>query len=133
MWNHHNLLKKRIGHLSSKERFRTRLNNHIQSNRRLQTHVLHDHVHVLNISVTDGLFIAYTRMTVTITPANKHPPRFTAAQYRAHVTENLPEETAVTVLMATDDDWGKFGEFTYQFVGNEAAKYFRISKTSGKY
>ena len=114
VWNHHNLVKNR--HDSSKVHQRHHL----------------DHIHVLNISVTDGLYMAYSRLTVTITPVNNFAPLFTHDQYRVHVTENLPSETAVTVLIASDQDWGEFGEFTYHFVGEEATKNFRISETTGK-
>lgn len=41
--------------------------------------------------------------------------------------------TPVNRVVATDADSGLYGQFSYQFVGDDAHKYFRINENTGSY
>lgn len=88
--------------------------------------------HILNISVTDGVFTAYTRLAVSITPVNSHSPTFKVAQYSTHIQENAAIKTTITQVSARDMDSGRYGDVTYHFIGDDAHKYFRINENTGK-
>lgn len=87
--------------------------------------------HVLNISVSDGVFTAYTRLLVSITPVNAHSPTFKVAQYSARVRENGPIKTSVAQVSAWDVDSGRYGDVTYHFIGDMAHNFFRINENTG--
>ena len=88
--------------------------------------------HVLNISVSDGVFTAYTRLLVSISPVNAHSPTFKVAQYSAHITENAALKTTIAQVSARDVDSGRYGDVTYHFIGDNAHKFFRINEITGK-
>ncbi|XP_063848744.1 fat-like cadherin-related tumor suppressor homolog isoform X3 [Scylla paramamosain] len=88
--------------------------------------------HVLNISVSDGVFTAYTRLLVSITPINAHSPTFKVAQYNAHLRENAGIKTTIAQVSARDVDSGQYGDVTYHFIGDNAHKFFRINENTGE-
>ncbi|XP_076056118.1 FAT atypical cadherin kugelei isoform X2 [Oratosquilla oratoria] len=88
--------------------------------------------HLLNVSVSDGVFTSYTHLAITIVPVNAHSPTFRLARYEAHLPEDASVGTRVTTVSATDEDSGHFGEITYHFVGDEAQKFFRMNENSGE-
>ncbi|XP_064094852.1 fat-like cadherin-related tumor suppressor homolog isoform X3 [Macrobrachium nipponense] len=87
--------------------------------------------HVLNISVSDGVFTAYARLAVSITPVNGHSPTFKVAQYDAHIPENSAVKTIVAQVSARDVDSGRYGDVTYHFTGDNALNFFRINENTG--
>nr|XP_053631087.1 fat-like cadherin-related tumor suppressor homolog isoform X2 [Cherax quadricarinatus] len=87
--------------------------------------------HILNVSVSDGVFTAYTRVVVTITPVNAHSPTFKVAQYDASIQENSAIKTTVAHVSARDGDSGRYGDVTYHFIGDDAHKFFRINENTG--
>lgn len=89
--------------------------------------------HLLNISVTDGVFTAYTRLAISVTPVNAHSPKFDATNYEYRIKENSPQEMYLTTIVATDEDFGHYGDLTYHFVGEEADRYFRIGENTGRF
>ncbi|KAG0721076.1 Protocadherin Fat 1 [Chionoecetes opilio] len=88
--------------------------------------------HVLNISVSDGVFTAYTRLLVSITPINAHSPTFRVAQYSARIQENAAPKTSIAQVAARDVDSGRYGDVTYHFIGDRAHKFFRINENTGE-
>ncbi|CAL4064237.1 unnamed protein product, partial [Meganyctiphanes norvegica] len=90
-----------------------------------------DH-HILNVSVTDGVFTAYTPLAVSIAPVNDYSPTFDMTQYEAKIIENAQRKTRVIKVSAMDRDSGRYGDVTYHFVGDQAQKYFRINENTGE-
>lgn len=88
--------------------------------------------HVLNISVSDGVFTAYTRLLVSITPVNAHSPTFKVAQYSVHIRENGPLKNTIAQVSARDVDSGRYGDVTYHFIGDMAHNSFRINENTGR-
>ncbi|OQR72387.1 fat cadherin-related tumor suppressor-like, partial [Tropilaelaps mercedesae] len=89
-------------------------------------------VHLLNVSVTDGVFVAFCRLRVHVVPANNHSPRFTHFEYEAIVAENADANAYVTTVSATDPDRGTFGRIRYYIQSEENSKYFAIDADSGE-
>lgn len=87
--------------------------------------------HILNISASDGVFTAYTRLVVSIMPVNAHSPTFKVAQYDSHIQENFAVKTTISQVSARDVDSGRYGDVTYHFVGDDAHKFFRINENTG--
>eukprot|EP00731_Ephydatia_muelleri_P030787 Em0022g301a len=69
--------------------------------------------------------IGLAQVTVNVIPGNNNWPIFSAPNYTASVRENLPPNTFVTVVLATDKDTGSNGFVTYTVVG-AAASFFSI-------
>ncbi|KAF2364658.1 EGF-like calcium-binding domain [Trinorchestia longiramus] len=88
--------------------------------------------HRLNVSVTDGVFTAFTGVHVLVLPVNEHTPFFSQDLYSAQVFENEPALTRVAEVRAVDQDQGVYGQLTYQFVGEEAHNFFGIDQNSGQ-
>uniref|UniRef100_A0A0K0DCV7 Cadherin domain protein n=1 Tax=Angiostrongylus cantonensis TaxID=6313 RepID=A0A0K0DCV7_ANGCA len=68
--------------------------------------VTNDGKKILNVSVSDGLFTAYGRLTVSITVSGRRqpPPRFEQSQYVVAVRENnvLSNKTSILMVQARD-------------------------------
>uniref|UniRef100_A0A182T0X5 Cadherin domain-containing protein n=1 Tax=Anopheles maculatus TaxID=74869 RepID=A0A182T0X5_9DIPT len=56
------------------------------------------HVSILNVSVTDGVYTSFTRVKITILPANLHNPVFEHMFYDAKVDENQLAGRLVTTV-----------------------------------
>ena len=82
--------------------------------------------------MTDGVFTAYTTMTVSVYPNNDHSPTFQTAQYEVKVKENLQKNVKIAKVQAEDLDLGPYGTVSYAFIGDEANKYFRINEVNGE-
>lgn len=87
--------------------------------------------HNLNVTVSDGVFSARTRLTVTLDPVNIHSPTFTKSEYRATVVENEPAGTFVIKVAAQDPDKGSYGRVSYRLLGDSAAAAFTIDGKTG--
>lgn len=87
---------------------------------------------LLNISATDGLYTAYTRVKITILPANLHNPYFEQLVYEVKVNENQLAGRLVTSVKAKDDDFGKYGKVTYKIVSDEMREVFDVDVETGE-
>ena len=91
------------------------------------------HVLQFTVSATDVAppnLIGLAQVMVTVIPGNKNSPVFSAANYTASVRENLPPNTFVTIVSATDNDTGSNSFVTYSLVG-AAANFFSMQPQSG--
>ena len=70
------------------------------------------------------------QVTVNIIPGNNYRPVFSSPNYTAVVRENLPPNTFVAVVLATDRDSGSNSFVTYSATG-PAASYFSIEPLGG--
>lgn len=89
-------------------------------------------VHLLNVSVTDGVFVAFCQLRIHIVPSNNHSPKFTHFEYEAIVAENSNANTYVTTVSASDQDRGSFGRVKYYIQSDENNRYFSLDPDSGE-
>lgn len=89
-------------------------------------------VHNLNITVSDGVFSARTRLTVTISPENSKAPSFLKNEYRATVVENAPSSTSIITVTAHDPNMGSYGQVSYRLLGDTANTAFSVDKKTGQ-
>ena len=70
---------------------------------------------------------------VTVLDANDNAPVFSKSVYEASVQENVPLDTVVVTVHATDADAGINGEVTYDFghVPDDVKNRFRIDRKTG--
>ena len=70
---------------------------------------------------------------VTVLDANDNAPVFSKSVYEASVQENVPLDTLVVTVHATDADAGINGEVTYDFghVPDDVKNRFRIDRKTG--
>uniref|UniRef100_A0A182YNX1 Uncharacterized protein n=1 Tax=Anopheles stephensi TaxID=30069 RepID=A0A182YNX1_ANOST len=90
------------------------------------------HVSILNVSVTDGVYTSFTRVKITILPANLHNPVFEHMFYDAKVDENQLAGRLVTTVKATDKDFGEYGRVAYSIISDDMQEYFSIDKEKGE-
>jgi protocadherin Fat 1/2/3 len=86
---------------------------------------------MLNVSATDGLYTSYTRVKITILPANLHNPQFEHLVYEVKVNENQLAGRLVATVKANDDDFGKYGRVTYKIVSDEMMEIFDVDADTG--
>lgn len=89
------------------------------------------HIAVLNVSVTDGVYTSYTRVKISILPANLHNPYFEQLVYEVKVNENQLAGRLVASVKAKDNDFGKYGKVTYTIVSDEMREIFDIDGETG--
>lgn len=87
---------------------------------------------LLNVSATDGLYTSYTRVKISILPANLHNPYFEQLVYEVKVNENQLAGRLVTTAKAKDDDFGKYGRVTYKIVSDEMRDIFDVDAETGE-
>lgn len=90
------------------------------------------HIMLLNISVSDGVYTTFARLKVELLPANLNPPQFTDIIRDVQVPENRLPGYLVTVVNATDEDMGDFGVVTYNIHSPLLSEVFSVEKSSGK-
>ncbi|XP_037908128.1 fat-like cadherin-related tumor suppressor homolog isoform X10 [Hermetia illucens] len=90
-----------------------------------------NHMTVLNVSVTDGVYTSFTRVKINILPGNLHSPTFPHVSYDVKVNENQLAGRHVMTVTATDDDFGDYGIVTYDIFSDEIKEYFTIDKDKG--
>uniref|UniRef100_A0A182QTF4 Fat-like cadherin-related tumor suppressor homolog n=1 Tax=Anopheles farauti TaxID=69004 RepID=A0A182QTF4_9DIPT len=90
------------------------------------------HVSILNVSVTDGVYTSFTRVKITILPANLHNPVFEHTVYDAKVDENQLAGRLVTTVKATDKDFGEYGRLAYSIISDDMQECFSIDKEKGE-
>lgn len=86
---------------------------------------------VLNVSVTDGVYTSYTRVKISILPANLHNPFFEQLVYEAKVNENQLAGRLVASVRAKDEDFGRYGKLTYAIVSDEMREIFDVDADAG--
>ncbi|XP_053541588.1 putative protocadherin beta-18 [Ictalurus punctatus] len=75
------------------------------------------------------------KITVTVLDANDNSPVFSQPIYRVSLPENVPKDSLVVTVSATDLDKGSNSEVTYSFsqsTGKEAMDLFSIDSDNGK-
>ncbi|ESO94055.1 hypothetical protein LOTGIDRAFT_104487 [Lottia gigantea] len=83
-------------------------------------------VHSLNISVTDGVYTSYTRLTVSVQNSNRHTPQFSQTKYEAEFYENQAPGSLVGTVSADDEDRGGYGLLTYSITSDIMQEFFQI-------
>ncbi|XP_030069273.1 uncharacterized protein LOC115476840 [Microcaecilia unicolor] len=94
-------------------------------------------VHHLILTATDGgnpVRSGTAQITIHVLDANDNVPVFTQSVYKVTVRENVPEDTVIVVINATDMDKGIHSEVTYLFwkISDKANKIFRLNSKSGE-
>ncbi|XP_053369947.1 protocadherin gamma-A11-like isoform X15 [Clarias gariepinus] len=75
------------------------------------------------------------KITVTVLDANDNSPVFSQPIYRVSLSENIPKDSLVVTVSATDQDKGSNGEVTYSFsqsTGKETIEMFNIHSDTGE-
>ncbi|XP_023803142.1 protocadherin gamma-B5-like, partial [Cyanistes caeruleus] len=74
------------------------------------------------------------QVSINVTDANDNSPVFSKSLYEARVAENLPVETVVLQVRATDADTGSNGRVSYSFgrVSDAVRELFTIGSESGE-
>lgn len=85
----------------------------------------------LNVSVTDGVFTSFARLTVYVDYSNNYIPTFDRSIYDVDIIENAPPGSEVTRLSATDRDLGKYGEITYSIESEDSEELFSLDPDTG--
>ena len=87
---------------------------------------------VLNVSVSDGVYTSFARVKIEILPANRHHPRFSNPVVEVSVLENQLPGRLVTSVVATDKDFGEYGEIQYAIMSDYLKEYFDIDRETGQ-
>ena len=87
--------------------------------------------YMLNVSATDGVYTAFTRVKVVMEQSNSFTPVFTQSVFDADVTEHQPAGVIVTMVSAADADEGVYGDITYSIIGEDADEMFAIDSQTG--
>ncbi|ELU08218.1 hypothetical protein CAPTEDRAFT_222745 [Capitella teleta] len=90
-----------------------------------------DERYLLNISVTDGVFTNFATVHISVDNSNLHDPVFLES-YDIYIAENLPSDTFVAAVSASDEDRGDYGSVSYSIVSEEALDLFWIDETTGE-
>ena len=69
--------------------------------------------------------------TIRIVNLNDNVPRFSRNPYTADLQENMPANTEVITVLATDADVGTFGSVTHSIVRGNSRNSFAINSVSG--
>ncbi|XP_066480596.1 protocadherin beta-16-like [Tiliqua scincoides] len=92
---------------------------------------------ILTFSAVDGGIpkkTGTTQIIVDVLDANDNFPQFEQSLYKLKLQENIPLNTLVTKVKASDKDTGSYGDVTYSF--NEAPenvlKSFKLNKNTGE-
>ncbi|KAG0414954.1 hypothetical protein HPB47_007882, partial [Ixodes persulcatus] len=88
--------------------------------------------YLLNVSVTDGVYLSHAKVKVAVLPSNRHSPAFTHTVYEAALPENRDAGFPVATVTATDKDRGHFGHVTYAIRSDDCAAHFRIDNATGE-
>ncbi|XP_058263792.1 putative protocadherin beta-18 [Hemibagrus wyckioides] len=75
------------------------------------------------------------KITVTVLDINDNSPVFSQPIYRVSLSENIPKDSLVVRVSATDKDKGSNGEITYSFSDNsrkEVMDLFTINSVTGE-
>lgn len=87
--------------------------------------------HLLNVSVSDGVYTSFARVRIEILSTNLHAPIFDKIQYEARVSENQAPGVRVLQVRATDKDQGIYGQISYSIVSQAISETFHINNMTG--
>ncbi|NXY12287.1 PCDGA protein, partial [Pteruthius melanotis] len=92
--------------------------------------------HELVLRAVDGGDPARTgtaRIRVTVVDANDNAPVFSQAEYTVRVPEDVPVDSILVTVTATDADEGLYGQVKYSFkkITAKASKIFRLDPDTG--
>ncbi|EDO35413.1 predicted protein, partial [Nematostella vectensis] len=68
---------------------------------------------------------------VEVTERNLHPPVFSKAVYQTSENEDIAVGSALLTVTATDRDFGRNGEISYDIIAGNSQEYFGIGLTNG--
>lgn len=88
--------------------------------------------HMLNVSVSDGVYTSFTKVTIEMIAANKHSPEFSKHLYESKISENVAPGAKVTKVTATDKDSDQFGAVFYMIHSDTMNEKFSINNMTGK-
>lgn len=88
--------------------------------------------YVLSVSVSDGFYTSFARVSITVRNTNKHTPRFSEETYYVEVSEMHPKGKTVIALSAMDNDRGNYGMLTYTLPSQHMADIFSIDADTGE-
>ena len=86
----------------------------------------------LVVEVSDGLFAAYTSVTIYVLDANDLPPVFDQQRYNVSISEAVPVGHSAVQVVATDGDTGTNAEIEYSIPGGNIGNVFSINPLSGE-
>ena len=89
--------------------------------------------HLLNVSVSDGVFTSFARVRIEILSTNLHSPQFEKPLYEARVSENQPAGLKVVQVLAIDKDTGIYGQVSYSIISELMLEKFHINNVTGGY
>ena len=84
----------------------------------------------MEVTATDGVFVAKCRVTIEILDDNDSPPRCAKSLYRESVPESLPPGTSLLTVSALDADEGQNARQVFSLSGGNA-EAFTIGSSSG--
>lgn len=87
--------------------------------------------HVLNVSVSDGVYTSFSRVRIEMISANRHDPVFEKFQYDSRILENQLAGTDIVHVQAIDNDAGPYGEVSYSIPSKKMSKIFNINNITG--
>jgi len=89
--------------------------------------------HVLNVSVSDGVYTSFSRVRIEMVSTNRHSPVFEKLQYDGRILENQLSGTVIIRVTAIDNDAGPYGEVSYSIPSKKMSKIFNINNITGMY
>lgn len=89
--------------------------------------------HVLNVSVSDGVYTSFSRVRIEMLSTNRHNPVFEKLQYDGRILENQLSGTVIIRVQAIDNDTGPYGEVSYSIPSKKMSKIFNINNITGMY
>lgn len=89
--------------------------------------------HVLNVSVSDGVYTSFSRVRIEMVSTNRYNPVFEKLQYDGRILENQLSGTVIIRVQAIDNDTGPYGEVSYSIPSKKMSKIFNINNITGMY
>ncbi|XP_041850205.1 LOW QUALITY PROTEIN: protocadherin Fat 3a [Melanotaenia boesemani] len=88
-------------------------------------------LYVINVTASDGLFVSQTVVEVTVIDTNDNSPICDQARYTAYIPEDLPVNSVLLRVGATDADVGISGQIQYSLHGH-GSQDFSINPDTGE-
>ncbi|XP_028277980.1 protocadherin Fat 3 [Parambassis ranga] len=85
--------------------------------------------YLLNITASDGLYVARTAVEVTVMDANDNTPICNQAVYGASFPEDIPINKGILTVGATDADSGSSAEIQYSLFGIGVEDFYMDANT----
>ncbi|XP_060575760.1 cadherin-23-like, partial [Ruditapes philippinarum] len=83
--------------------------------------------YVLNVSVSDGIYLSHASVSVVVTDTNNYSPKFNNYTYEFTVTETNMTNIVIGSLSAEDKDKGRNGDITFSILTVNAGDIFTLS------